>query len=53
MESRGQAEIAIAKQRNGPTGKIKLAFRKEIATFQNLAKSDRFPGQFYDENEDD
>ena len=46
-------EINIAKQRNGPTKTIKLAFRREIATFQNLAKSDRFPGQFYDENEDD
>jgi replicative DNA helicase len=53
LESRGQAEINIAKQRNGPTGTTKLAFRREIATFQNLAKSDRFPGQFYDENEDD
>jgi replicative DNA helicase len=53
LESRGQAEINIAKQRNGPTKTIKLAFRREIATFQNLAKSDRFPGHFYDENEDD
>jgi replicative DNA helicase len=53
LESRGQAEINIAKQRNGPTKTTKLAFRREIATFQNLAKSDRFPGQFYDENEDD
>ncbi|RMD47018.1 MAG: replicative DNA helicase, partial [Aquificota bacterium] len=32
------AEIIIAKQRNGPTGTIKLAFIKEITKFENLAK---------------
>ncbi len=33
----GEAEIIIAKQRNGPTGTIKLAFVKEITRFENLA----------------
>lgn len=29
--------ITVAKHRNGPTGKIKLWFRKELATFENLS----------------
>jgi replicative DNA helicase len=32
----GVAELIIAKQRNGPTGTIKLAFLKECTRFQNL-----------------
>jgi replicative DNA helicase len=31
------AEIIVAKQRNGPTGSIKLAFVREFARFENLA----------------
>ena len=33
----GIAEIIVAKQRNGPTGMVKLAFVKEYARFENLA----------------
>lgn len=33
----GVAEVIIGKQRNGPTGQIKLAFIKEYARFENLA----------------
>ncbi|HYC23539.1 MAG TPA: replicative DNA helicase [Candidatus Bathyarchaeia archaeon] len=33
----GTAEIIIAKQRNGPTGTVKLAFRKELTKFENLS----------------
>ncbi|MBI3602083.1 MAG: replicative DNA helicase [Candidatus Omnitrophica bacterium] len=35
-ENRGIAEVIIAKQRNGPTGSLKLKFFKEFVTFANL-----------------
>jgi len=35
-EEQGMAEIIIAKQRNGPTGTISLAFIKEFARFENV-----------------
>jgi replicative DNA helicase len=34
---KGQAEIIIAKQRNGPTGSIKLAYLSDFTRFENLA----------------
>jgi replicative DNA helicase len=34
---KGIAEIIISKQRNGPTGTVKLAFSSEITRFDNLA----------------
>jgi replicative DNA helicase len=34
----GIAELLIAKQRNGPTGRIKLAFVNKFAKFENLAE---------------
>ena len=33
----GLAELIIGKQRNGPTGRIKLAFYRKYAKFENLA----------------
>jgi replicative DNA helicase len=33
----GKAEIIIAKQRNGPTGRLKLAFLKNCTRFETLA----------------
>ncbi len=37
-EKRGIAEIIVAKQRNGPTGSVELAFLKEYTRFMNLAR---------------
>ncbi len=36
---KGLAEIIIGKQRNGPTGKVKLSFLKDYTRFENLATS--------------
>jgi replicative DNA helicase len=35
-ENRGVAEIIIGKQRNGPTGMLKLAFIREYTRFENF-----------------
>jgi len=35
-EDKNKAEIIIAKQRNGPTGMIELAFKSEFTSFENL-----------------
>jgi replicative DNA helicase len=37
---KGTAEIIIGKQRNGPTGKVKLAFIGNLTKFENLARND-------------
>jgi len=40
---RGKAEIIVAKQRNGPTGTVVLAFVGKYSTFGNLADEDQPP----------
>jgi replicative DNA helicase len=42
-ESEGTAEIIIGKQRNGPTGSVKLAFLKQYTRFENLAQGGAGP----------
>ncbi len=37
-EEQGTAELIVGKQRNGPTGSVKLAFLKEFTRFENLAR---------------
>jgi replicative DNA helicase len=38
-ETEGKAEIIIAKQRNGPTGSVHLAYMSKCTRFENLAHS--------------
>ncbi len=37
---KGQAEIIVAKQRNGPTGTVRVKFTDSITRFENLASDD-------------
>ena len=37
-DNQGIAEVIISKQRNGPTGSLKLAFIKEYTRFENIAR---------------
>lgn len=37
-ERKGEADIIVAKHRNGPTGRVTLAFVEQLASFANLAK---------------
>jgi replicative DNA helicase len=40
-ENQGIAELIVAKQRNGPTGSVRLAFIREFTRFENLEASRR------------
>ncbi len=41
---KGKAEIIIAKQRNGPTGSIQMAYLSDFTRFENLAHGEEFGG---------
>ena len=41
-DSKGKAEIIIAKQRNGPTGSVHLAYLADYTRFENLAEGSSF-----------
>jgi replicative DNA helicase len=40
----GLAEVIIGKQRNGPTGSVKLTFIKEFTMFENMSRYDEHEG---------
>ncbi len=44
-EDENAAEIIIAKQRNGPTGTIRLVFEGEFTKFQNYVHEDVYQGE--------
>lgn len=39
----GKAEVIIGKQRHGPVGTVKLAFKKEVTRFTDLVDEDHLP----------
>lgn len=41
---KGLAEIIVAKHRNGPTGKVNLHFREELASFESIDKAHKYLG---------
>ena len=45
-EAAGKATLTIAKQRNGPTGDVKLVFRKEYMRFEDRAPGDDEPDEY-------
>jgi len=42
----GLAEIIVAKQRNGPTGKVKLAFQGEFSSFQSYTQEEHYEANY-------
>ena len=44
---RAQAELIIAKQRNGPVGEIPLTFLKEFTRFETRARNVSEPGEAF------
>ena len=42
-EAKGKAELIVAKQRHGPTGKVQLAFIGQYMRFENLARHEEDP----------
>ena len=45
-EDQGIAEVNIAKQRNGPTGTIKLLFEPQFSRFRNIARTNPNAGKY-------
>jgi replicative DNA helicase len=39
----GRADVIVAKQRNGPTGKIRLTFLKKSTRFESATNQEEFP----------
>lgn len=45
-EEKGIAEIIIGKQRNGPIGRVKLAFQGNFSRFDNLAEHHHYDDEY-------
>jgi replicative DNA helicase len=45
-ETRGKAEVIIAKQRHGPTGTVQMGFQGEFTRFFDLAEDSHLPARF-------
>jgi replicative DNA helicase len=45
-ETRGKAEVIIAKQRHGPTGTVQMGFQGEFTRFFDLAEDSHLPERF-------
>ena len=43
-ERPGEADLIIAKHRNGPIGTVPLAFQEQVPKFANLASSAQYSG---------
>lgn len=51
-EVQGKAEVIIAKQRNGPTETVELAYLKQFSRFDNLAYGVEAPAGYQDYQDD-